>query len=331
MNKLRVGVVGVGKLGALHAKMYSQIPHAELVGVVDADAERAAQVASEYRTKTYPSLDSLLGDVSAISIATSTTTHYQVAMRAVEAGVHLFIEKPITVTPSEGERLLRRAGEKGITVQVGHIERFNPAILAVETYNLSPMFIESHRLAQFNPRGADVAVVLDLMIHDIDIILSLVKSPVAAIQADGVAVVSDTVDIANARLKFENGCVANVTASRISQKKMRKMRLFQRDAYISIDFLDGKSEVFRLIDSDHDHGRRTKLLGHIEDGKKQRNIIYEKPKVKDVNPLRYELELFLDAVESRKAPVVSGEDGLQALIVAQQILETIDRHSVRMV
>jgi predicted dehydrogenase len=193
------------------------------------------------------------------------------------------------------------------------------------------MFIESHRLAQFNPRGTDVAVVLDLMIHDIDIILSLVKSPVSMIQAYGVAVVSDTIDIANARLKFENGCVANVTASRISQKKMRKMRLFQKDAYISIDFLDGKSEVFRLIDSDQPSDRRTKLLGQIENGRKQRNITYERPKVREVNPLRYELELFLDAAETRKTPVVSGEDGLRALRVAQQILETIDRQSVRMV
>jgi len=331
MDKLRVGVVGVGKLGALHAKMFAQIPKAELVGIIDSDADRARDIASEFRTDVYSSLENLLRDVNVISIATPTTTHYQIAMQAVDAGVHLFIEKPITHTLAEGEMLVRCAKEKGITVQVGHIERFNPAILAVETYNLQPMFIESHRLAQFNPRGTDVAVVLDLMIHDIDIILSLVKSPVRMIEADGVAVVSDTVDIANARLKFENGCVANVTASRISQKKMRKMRLFQKDAYISIDFLDGKAEVFRLVDSDQASDRRTKLLGRIEDGSKHRNITYERPKVREVNPLRYELELFLDAVESRKPPVVSGDDGLRALHVAQQILETIERQSVRMV
>jgi predicted dehydrogenase len=331
MNKLRVGVVGVGKLGALHAKMYAQIPKAELVGVIDTDAERAREIASEFRTTVYPSTEKLLKDVNVISIATPTTTHHQIAMEAIAAGVHLFIEKPITHSTLEGEEVVRRAREKGITVQVGHIERFNPAILAVEPYNLRPMFIESHRLAQFNPRGTDVAVVLDLMIHDIDIILSLVKSPVTMIQADGVAVVSDTIDIANARLKFENGCVANVTASRISQKKMRKMRLFQKDAYISIDFLDGKSEVFRLIDSDQASDRRTKLLGRIEDGIKRRNITYERPKVKEVNSLCYELELFLDAVDSGKPPIVSGEDGLRALNVAQQILDTIDRQSVRMV
>jgi predicted dehydrogenase len=330
MNKLRVGVVGVGKLGALHTKMYAQIPKAELVGIFDSDAGRARDVASEFRTTIYPSLENLLKDVNVISITTPTTTHYQIAMHAIDAGVHLFIEKPITHSSVEGEKLVQHAKQKGITIQVGHIERFNPAILAVEAYNLQPMFIESHRLAQFNPRGTDVAVVLDLMIHDIDIILSLVKSPVSMVQADGVAVVSDTVDIANARLKFANGCVANVTASRISQKKMRKMRLFQKDAYISVDFLDGKAEVFRLIDSDQASDHRTKLLGRIEDGSKRRNITYERPKVKEVNPLRYELELFLEAVESRKPPVVSGEDGLRALNVAQQILETIDRQSVRM-
>lgn len=331
MNKIRIGVVGVGKLGSLHAKMLSQIKNADLVGVYDINKTQAEIIAKEYKTKVYFSLQDLLKDVDGITIATPTTTHYLTAIVAVDAGKHLFIEKPITQTSEEGEELVRRAREKGVIIQVGHIERFNPAILAVENYSINPMFIESHRLSQFNPRGTDVAVVLDLMIHDIDIILSLVKSPVNMIQANGVPVVSDTIDIANARLQFENGCVANVTASRISQKKMRKMRLFQKDAYISIDFLDLKAEVFRLIDSPDFAGKGTKLLGSIGEGSKHRNIIYEKPKIKDVNALKYELEMFLESINSRKPPVVSGEDGLNALRVAQQIMDSIEKQKIHLV
>lgn len=328
MNKIRIGVVGVGKLGSLHAKMLSQIKNADLVGIYDIDKTRADSIAKEYKTNVYSSLEDLLNNVDGITIATPTTMHYVTAIAAVEAGKHLFIEKPITQSSEEGEKLVTRAKEKEVIIQVGHIERFNPAILAVETHNINPMFIESHRLSQFNPRGTDVAVVLDLMIHDIDIILSLVKSPVNMIQANGVSVVSDTIDIANARLQFENGCVANVTASRISQKKMRKMRLFQKDAYISIDFLDLNAEVFRLVDSPNYTGRGTKLLGSIGEGSKHRNIIYEKPKIKDVNALKYELELFLESIESGKPPVVSGEDGLNALCVAQQIMESIEKQKI---
>ncbi len=321
---LRTGVIGVGHLGSLHAKMYSEISTDVLVGAYDIDTSKCRTVVSQYSgAKFFSTLDDLLANVDAVSVATVTSQHFEVARRALNAGVHVLIEKPITQTVAEADELIALAKAKGCIIQVGHIERFNPAILALESYDLRPMFIESHRLAQFNPRGTDVAVVLDLMIHDIDVILSLVRSPVSRIDANGVAVVSESVDIANARLQFENGCVANVTASRISQNKMRKMRMFQHNGYISIDFLQGLAEVFRLVDDGGDMGQTTMLLGQIGEGKKKRNIVYEQPEVKEVNALKYELESFVRAVLEKKQPAVSGIDGRQALDVAQRIMNSI--------
>ncbi|MBA4312548.1 MAG: oxidoreductase [Chlorobiaceae bacterium] len=326
--KLPIGVIGVGHLGSLHAKMLAKISSADLVGIYDADRVRAEKIAGEYNTKIFTSIDDLLNNVKAVCIATPTTSHFEIAREAIDKRVHLFIEKPITHTTEEAEILVKEAEENKVKIQVGHIERFNPALLALETYKLNPMFIESHRLAQFNPRGTDVAVVLDLMIHDIDIILSLVQSPVVNIEANGVAVVSDKIDIANARLQFENGCVANVTASRISQKKMRKMRLFQRDAYISIDFSDGTAEVFRLVDETEKVENLAMMLGQINAGTKNRNIVFEKPEIKDVNALMYELKLFVDAIQKDVQPVVTGKDGLQALKVAHDIISKINQQSI---
>ena len=323
MEKVRIGVVGTGHLGNLHTKMLAQISNVDLVGVFDADAAKAQKVASEHGTKAYTSLEGLLRDIQAVSVATSTTTHYDVAYQALERGLHAFIEKPITETIEQAKRLVALAEEKNVFIQVGHIERFNPAILALEQYKIRPLFIESHRLAQFNPRGSDVAVVLDLMIHDIDLILSLVKSRVVRVDANGVSVVSGSEDIANARLQFENGCVANVTASRISQNKMRKMRLFQNDAYISIDFSQGLSEVFRLVDEGDPNVKPTMMLGKIDQGTRKRVIVYEQPEVKEVNALKYELELFAKSVQDGTEPPVTGQDGLQALEVAQEILKEI--------
>jgi predicted dehydrogenase len=323
MNPLRVGVIGVGHLGSLHAKMYAQIPTAQFVGVFDVETERAQKVAKEFKVQAYSQLDDLLAHVEAVSIATVTQSHYDVAMQVIKRGVHLLIEKPITATIEHARALTERAETNKLKLQVGHIERFNPAILALEPYNIKPLFIESHRLAQFNPRGSDVAVVLDLMIHDIDLILSLVKSKVTRIDANGVAVISDSPDIANARLQFENGCVANVTASRISQNKMRKMRLFQNDAYISIDFADGVSEVFRLADENTPLAKSTKMLGKIEEGHHKRVITYEKPKVREVNALKYELERFIESIQQDSEPPVTGRDGLHALEVAEEILQKI--------
>jgi predicted dehydrogenase len=323
VDQLRIGVIGVGHLGALHAKMLVDVPGVRLAGVYDVDQKRASRVAEEHRTHPCTDVHELLQAVDAVTIATSTSAHFATACSALEAGKHVFLEKPITETPAEAEQLCRLAKQNGLIVQVGHIERFNPAILALEGYEIRPMFVESHRLAQFNPRGTDVAVVLDLMIHDIDIILSFVQSPVTHVEANGVAVVSDSVDIANARLQFENGCVANVTASRISQRKMRKMRLFQPSGYISIDFSEGLAEVFRLVGEDEPETKGTMMLGELGSGKHKRKIVYEQPEVKEVNALRYELELFAEAVRKGKRPVVSGEDGRRALEVASAIMEKI--------
>jgi predicted dehydrogenase len=330
MQKLNVGVIGVGHLGSLHAKMYSQLVNANLVGLFDVDTVKARKIGAELGTKAFPTIDELVAAVDAVSIVTTTMAHHDAAAKALESGVHTFIEKPITETIEQAKSLVALAETKHLKIQVGHIERFNPAILALETYNLKPLFIESHRLAQFNPRGSDVAVVLDLMIHDIDLILSLVKSPVARIDANGVAVVSDSADIANARIQFQNGCVANVTASRISQQKMRKMRLFQQDAYISIDFAQGISEVFRLIDEGDTNAKPTMLLGKIDQGTKKRDIIYEQPEVKEVNALKYELELFVRAILNDTDPPVDGKDGMQALEVAREIMDRIDTQKVRL-
>ena len=328
MDPLNVGVIGVGHLGSLHTKMYAQISSVNLVGVYDVDSQRAKKVAAEFGIKAFSTLDELLSQVEAVSIATVTQSHYDVAMQVIKRGVHLLIEKPITATIEQAKALTERAEIKGLKLQVGHIERFNPAILALEPYNITPLFIESHRLAQFNPRGSDVAVVLDLMIHDIDLILSLVKSKVTRIDANGIAVISDTPDIANARLQFENGCVANVTASRISQNKMRKMRLFQRDAYISIDFAQGLAEVFRLVDEQTPNVKSTMMLGKIDQGQHKRIIVYEQPEVQEVNALKYELERFVESVQKNIETPVTGRDGLHALEVAQEILQKIGSQKI---
>jgi len=329
-KKIRVGVVGVGRLGSLHAKMFSEMREVEFKGVFDIKDETSRSVASGFGVVPYRTYGELLGNVDAISIATPTSTHFEVASKALETRVHAFIEKPLTQTVEEADRLVQLANQNNVKIQVGHVERFNPALLALEKYNLSPMFIESHRLAQFNPRGSDVPVVLDLMIHDIDIILSLVNSPVVGIDANGVAVVSGSADIANARIKFKNGCVANVTASRISQRKMRKMRLFQRDAYISIDFSEGTAEVFRLVDASEGTANTTMLLGQINAGAQKRKIVYEQPEIKEVNALKYELELFVKAIQRDEQPIITAEDGKRALQVAQEIMAKIQDQQLQL-
>jgi predicted dehydrogenase len=324
----RVGVIGVGHLGSLHAKMLADLPGAILSGVYDNDAARAQKVAEENRTIAVKDVAGLIAQSDAVTIATPTSTHCAVARQVVEAGKHLLIEKPITQTVEEAEIICRLARDKGIVLQVGHIERFNPAILALEPYVLKPLFIESHRLSQFNTRGTDVAVVLDLMIHDIDLILSFVQSPVRSVDANGVAVVSDTIDIANARLQFENGCVANVTASRISQRRMRKMRLFQPDTYISIDFSEGMSEVFRLTGEGDPMVKGTLVLGELGAGTRKKKILYEQPEVKEINALQYEIGTFLHAIRTGTPPPVSGEDGKRALEVADIIMKKISQQGL---
>ena len=324
MEKLQIGVIGTGHLGKLHVKMFKQISECEVTGIYDSNSQTAKDVALEFNTKAFDSLDNLLDEIQAASIAVSTTAHHEIAKRCMEKGVHVFVEKPITASISEAEELVQISSDRKLNLQVGHIERFNPAIISLEKYILEPLFIQTDRLAQFNPRGTDVAVVLDLMIHDIDIILSLIKSEVKNIDANGVAVVSNNLDIANARIEFENGAVANVTASRISQKKMRKMRIFQKDAYISLDFITGVSEVYRLLPIDQNPDATTMSFGEIGIGEMKKRLIYEQPEIKDVNALKYELELFVKSIIYKSHPVVSGMDGLRALKVAEIIMNKIE-------
>lgn len=328
MNPLRIGVVGVGHLGKLHVKMLADMPGVQLTGVFDTDETKAQSVAAEYGTRAWSTLDALMERVDAITVATTTTAHFGVACEALQRGVHVFLEKPITETVAEANEICRLARERRVVVQVGHIERFNPAILALEGFPLQPLFVESHRLAQFKPRGTDVAVVLDLMIHDIDLILTFVKSPVRQIDANGVAVVSDTIDIANARIQFESGCVANVTASRISQRAMRKMRLFQPNAYISLDFAEGMAEVFRLVGEDAPDMSGAMVLGEMGLGKNRKKIVYEQPEPREVNALRHELGLFVSAVANGTAPVVTADDARRALEVATSIMQKISQQQL---
>jgi predicted dehydrogenase len=324
MSKIRIGLIGLGHLGSIHAKLLPQIVDGEFVAVYDVNTEKKQEIASTLNIHPAESIDDLLDRVDAVDIVTPTSTHHEIALIAIRRNKHVFLEKPITENVDQAHELTREAEEHGVFIQVGHIERFNPAIVALNDHKIDPLFVESHRLAQFNPRGTDVPVVLDLMIHDIDIILSLVDSEVESIDASGVAVVSEHADIANARIQFKNGCVANITASRISQNRMRKMRLFQKDAYLAIDFLQGQSEVFRLVDSDDTSVSPTFMLGQIEQGAVKRNIIFEQPPApEDHNPLKYELQLFINAVHDGEPPVVNSVVAARALEVAEQIIEKI--------
>lgn len=324
MNKIRTGVIGTGHLGSLHVKMFQKLENCELVGINDLNTSVAELVAKEFGVKNYQDPDSLIRSVEAVSIAVTTSAHYEIAKKCLSQGIHVFVEKPITSTIEQAEELVSLSAEKKVNLQVGHIERFNPALVSLEKYISNPVFIQSDRLSQFNPRGTDVAVVLDLMIHDIDIILSFVKSGISRIDANGVAVVSDNLDIANARIQFENGAVANVTASRISQKKMRKMRIFQRDHYIALDFITGVSEVYRLISAD-ESVETGMSFGEIGTGNRKKRLVYEQPQIKEINALEYELGLFIDSVRNKTKPVVSGEDGLRALRVADEIIKKIEQ------
>lgn len=324
MKKIKAGVIGTGHLGKIHTKLFKEVEECEFIGIYDLDYERAKTVAAEFGVKAFKELDELLAEVDAVDIVATTSAHYKVVKQAFEKHKHVFVEKPITAQIWEAEELVKEADDKKLVFQVGHIERFNPALLALEKYELNPLFVQTDRLAQFNPRGTDVAVVLDLMIHDIDIILSLIDSEVKNVSASGVAVVSDQIDIANARIEFENGAVANVTASRISQKKMRKMRMFQRDAYLSLDFNSGTTEVYRLVNPEKMPANPFINFGEMGIGEKKKLVVYEQPEVKEINALKLELEYFINAVQNEKKPIVSGRDGLKALRVAEMIIKKIE-------
>ncbi|WP_396600789.1 Gfo/Idh/MocA family protein [Algibacter sp. R77976] len=315
---LKAGVLGAGHLGKIHLRLLKQSEKYNLVGFYDADEENGKKVEAEFGYKFFNSIDALIEAVDMVDIVTPTLSHYDCAKQAIAKGKHVFIEKPITNTVEEAEHIRTLLAEHDLRGQVGHVERFNPAYLAVKEEINSPMFIETHRLAEFNPRGTDVPVVLDLMIHDIDIILSVVKSKVKNVSASGVSVISDTPDIANARLEFENGCVANLTASRISLKNMRKARFFQKDAYISVDFLTKKCEVVKMKDAPETPGDFDMILQNAEGVKKQ--IYFDNPSVAENNSILDELETFADAINNNTTPIVSLHDGTEALRVATQII-----------
>jgi len=319
---LKVGVLGAGHLGKIHIKCLKDIPEYDLVGFYDASPENAKIVADELALPSFKTIEDLIAAVDVVDIVTPTLSHYDCAAKALKSGKHVFIEKPVTKTVKEAQELIDLSLAHGKKVQVGHVERFNPAFIAAQEHLNKPMFIETHRLAQFNPRGLDVPVVLDLMIHDIDVILKAVGSPVKNISASGVAVVSDTPDIANARLEFENGCVANLTTSRIAVKNMRKSRFFQKDAYISVDFLEKKAEIVRMKDATGDEGPFSMVLD-LGESKGKKEIIFENPKVEPINAIREELYTFSKAIEDNTAPIVTINDGYNALKVAQEILDKI--------
>ena len=315
---LKVGVLGAGHLGKIHLKLLNQSEKYELVGFYDPIKENAQIVEKEFGYKAFDTLDALIEAVDVVDIVTPTLSHFDCAQQAIQQGKHIFIEKPITKTVAEAETLIQLSEKHQVKGQVGHVERFNPAFTAVKDSIQNPMFIETHRLAEFNPRGTDVPVVLDLMIHDIDVILSVVKSKVKNINSSGVSVISETPDIANARIEFENGCVANLTASRISLKNMRKSRFFQKDAYIAVDFFEKATEVVKMKDAPEQPGDFDMILQNAEGIKKQ--IYFENPTVEANNAILDELETFADAINTNTTPIVSLEQGTEALRVAQQII-----------
>ena len=322
---LKVGVFGTGHLGKFHLNNWATIEGASVVGFFDPSDETAADIVSRYQLTRFDSVDALLDVCDAVDIIAPTSFHYELCKAAITRGRHVFVEKPLANTMDEARELVKLSKEANIKFQVGHVERFNPAFLALKDTWLEPMFIEVHRLAQFNPRGTDVSVILDLMIHDIDIILSLVKSNVKSISANGVAVMSDTPDIANVRIEFDNSCVANLTSSRISMKKMRKMRLFQKDAYIGIDFLEKKTEVIKL----NTPGDKNVFKFDIETNNGKKTIAISNPVVEDGNAIKMELQAFYDAIINNTNTAVSVIDGFRAMDVAHQILEKIGHGNAR--
>lgn len=320
MNKIKIGVIGTGHLGSIHTKIWKNNPSVELLGIFDPDTQRAGKLAEELNIKCFADDIELINSVDAVTIASPTITHYDVAIKALNSDKHCFIEKPITSTFDEAMKLIETAKSKKVIVQVGHVERFNPAVASLKEKDLNPMFIEAHRLSQFRPRAIDVSVIHDLMIHDIDLMLWLVKSEVSSVDATGVSVITDTVDIANARIKFENGAVANLTASRLSANPMRKMRIFQKDAYISIDFGNQEVEVFHISsDENYNPSEATTMLGSIADGLKNKNIYYEKPNVPKHNAIEEEQKAFIDAILNNAPIAVDAYSAASALKIAEEI------------
>jgi predicted dehydrogenase len=313
VTPLRAGVIGVGHLGQHHARLYASLPGAQLIGVVDQSVERAEAVAEKHRARVFRTADELLSHVDIVSVAVPTSGHYAVAKACLDAGKHVLVEKPIAVMPGEAHELVRLAKHQGCCLQVGHSERFNPVMALMRPHIRQPVFIECHRLSSFSERGTDVDVVLDLMIHDLDLVLSFNPGPVEEVRAAGVAVLSSSIDIANARIQFQSGCVANLTSSRVSTNKMRRLRLFQRDNYLSIDFQTRQGMICRR---------------NITDGERP-TVEVEQLQGGDEEPLKLQLESFLHAAGTGARPLVSGEDGAAAVDLAHQVLQAIAAFSAR--
>jgi predicted dehydrogenase len=320
---LKVGLLGVGHLGKIHLKNWLDIKDVQIAGFYDTDAVQAQRISDEFQIRAYATVDELLDAVDAVDIVAPTNFHFELCEKALKKGKHVFVEKPMCDTMQEAQALVKLVKEANVKFQVGHVERFNPAFLSVQEMKIDPMFIEVHRLAQFNPRGTEVSVVLDLMIHDIDLVLKLVKSDVKQVHASGVAVMTHTPDIANVRIEFHNGCVANLTSSRISMKKMRKLRIFQRDAYIGIDLLEKKSEVIRMNNQDLNAAFQFDV--DTREGKKSIAVI--QPDVQETNAIRLELEQFRDAILKNTNVPVTDLDGFRAMDVAHQILKLIEKQA----
>jgi len=319
---LKVGVFGVGHLGKFHLNNWKEIEGIKLGGFYDPDDKNASEVIEKYALKRYKDPSVLMNACDIVDIVAPTTVHYDLVKMAILKSKHVFVEKPLANTITEAKEILKLTKEANIKFQVGHVERFNPAFLAVKDYAINPMFIEVHRLSQFNPRGTDVSVILDLMIHDIDILLSLVRSNVKNVHANGVNVLSDTPDIANVRIEFDNGCVANLTSSRISMKQMRKMRLFQKDSYISIDFLAKRTEIIKYKSPED----KDVFTFDIETNHGKKTIAISAPVIKENNAIKMELQSFADAIKNNKTTTVTEIDGYRAMEVAHLILEKINRN-----
>ena len=322
-KQVNIGVIGVGHLGVHHASHLAKIKNANLVGVFDTNLERAEEISKKINTAIFQSVDNLLENVEAVSIVTPTSTHRDVAEKCIKKGKHVFIEKPITSSVKDAEHLIELSKKHNVIIQVGHIERFNPALLALSNLEIDPKYIEVHRMAPFMSRGTDVPVVLDLMIHDIDLILSFISSPVKEIYANGVSIMTNSVDIANARIKFENGSIANITSSRVAKDRVRKIKIFQQDLYVTIDFLAGISEVYKAMGASQSDPDAIMSAPLVEKDGKHRQIFYEQPKVKKTDALKAELKNYLNAVLGKEKPMVDGFAGKQALDVAIKIHDKI--------
>ena len=321
---LKIGVFGVGHLGKFHLNNWKEIPGTELVGFYDPNDETAKEVTKKYQLPCFLDANELIDSCDVIDVVAPTNFHFELCEKAIKKGKHVFVEKPLANTMDEARQLVKLVKESGIKLQVGHVERFNPAFLAIKDMQLNPMFIEVHRLSQFNPRGTEVSVILDLMIHDIDIILSIVKSDVKNISASGVSVMTETPDIANVRIEFDNGCVANLTSSRISMKKMRKIRLFQKDTYIGIDFLNKKTEIIKLKEPQD----ANVFAFEIETPAGRKTIAVANPIIPEINAIKKELEEFKYSIINNTRTVVSEMDGLMAMDIAHQILEKIGNNVI---